>query len=69
MLRAFFGRCLSCKRKGLNSLIRLADGASPFCVFVLVEAYSPRRSAFSAIHHPFVPFPEDVNFDDIGFMR
>ena len=48
-LRAFvFDRCLFCKRKGLDSLIRLADGASLSCVVVLVEAYSSRRSAFSA---------------------
>ena len=69
-LRAFvFDRCLFCKRKGLDSLIRLADGASLSCVVVLVEAYSSRRSTFSDIHHPFVLFPEDVNFGDSGFTR
>jgi hypothetical protein len=60
---------MSLLRKGLDSLIRLADGASLAWVVPLVEASSPRRSAFSAIHHPFVPFPEDVNFGDIGLMR
>jgi hypothetical protein len=34
-----------------------------------LKPYSSRRSAFSDIHYPFVPFPEDVSFGDICFMR